>query len=304
MNNVSVTVAIPTYNASRIIRECLSSLAAQDFPEDRMQIVVGDNGSTDGTQELIRTEFPMVEIVLAAERGSGYARNAAFAAARGEYICSIDADCVAEPGWVSALVRVLESSPPQVACLGGRILPYRTTTAIERYRSAWIQQETLRDGKQPIVYAETPNAAYRRTALEKVGYFDGTQGMDDTDLGMRLTAAGYEIRYAPDAGVRHRNPASLGELYRHRVKYGVFMTRLARKYPAQFGDPDAPTALRRLAFQTARRVAGDLAYKLPRSLVRPSESHPIGPALDAVIAVANYVGVRRAYRENGFREKQ
>lgn len=300
MNDLSVTIAMPTYNAIHIVQECLAALEVQDYPRSKMQIVVGDNGSTDGTVELIKQDFPSVEIVQAVERGSGYARNAAFAAAKGQYICSIDADCVADPGWVSAMVNAFESSPESVASLGGQILPYRTATTIERYRPAWIQQETLRDGKQPIVYAETPNAAYRRSALETVGYFDGTQGMDDTDLGMRLTAAGFEIHYAPEAIVRHRNPATLSELYRHRMKYGVFMTRLARKYPEQFGDPDSPVALRRLAYQTARRVVGDLAYKLPRSVVLQDNTNglPIGPALDAVVAVANYVGVRRAYREN------
>jgi len=296
---VTVTVAIPTFNVVRTIEDCLNSVMSRDFPADQMQVVVGDNGSTDGTFELIRSTFPGVELIVANERGSGYARNVAFAAARGQYICSTDADCITDPGWLSAFVRSFEQSPKNVACLGGQILPYRTETIVERYRPAWIQQAKLRDGKDTLVYAETPNAAYRRSVLSEVGYFDGTQGMDDTDLGIRLTASGFSIQYAPEAIVRHRNPSSLRELFYHRRKYGIFMTRLARKYPDRFGSPDTPTALARLALQTTRRVIVDLTYKLPRAVVlgKGVNGTRLGPALDAVIAIANYIGVRCALQE-------
>ena len=295
-----VSVAVPTFNSLATLKECLGSLDAQDYPKDKMQIIVGDNGSTDGTLAWVKKRFPSMEIVQADQRGSGYARNAAFAAARGEIICSTDADCVADPEWVSALVSAFGKQQESVGCLGGKILPYRVVTLVEHYQPAWIQQGALRDGKQSVVYAETPNAAYRRSALEAVGYFDGTQGMDDADLGMRLTAAGFSVHYAPEAVIRHRNPAGLRDLYRHRLKYGIFMTRLARKYPERFGDPDSPAALRRLAYQTTRRIAGDLIYKLPRTLAsrENADGIRIGPALDAVVAFANYVGVRRAFREN------
>ncbi len=299
MNKIVATIALPAFNSVRTLEECLASLEAQTFPREKMHIVVGDNGSTDGTLEMIQTRFPAVEVVQARERGSGYARNAAFARAQGQCVCSIDADCVAEPGWVAAMVAAFERFSPSVGCLGGHIEPYQIRTLVEHYRHAWIQQENLRDGRSDLRYASTPNAAFRCAALDEVGLFDGTQGFDDTDLGIRLTAAGYAIEYVPEAIVRHRNPASVRELYRHRVKYGNFQVRLARKHPSRFVFPQTAAARRLATFQTVRRVAGDVLYKLPRALIGGDEGQGTRwwPMLDAVLALGLHIGERRAWAQ-------
>jgi cellulose synthase/poly-beta-1,6-N-acetylglucosamine synthase-like glycosyltransferase len=304
MSEVIATVAIPAYNAAKTIRDCLRSIEAQDFPRKQMQVVVADNGSTDATTQIIQNSFPQIELVMALERGSAYARNAAIAVAKGRYICSTDADCVADPKWVSTMVRRFEASPESVVCLGGQILPYRVETVVERYQPAWIQQTNLRDEKASFCYAETPNAAFRRSVFEQVGLFDGTAGHDDSDLGLRLSMAKLGIQYVPDAIVRHRNPATIGELYRHRIKYGIRMVALSNKYRDYFEALDSPAATRRLALQTARRIAGDLTYKLVYALFAGEANYGtrFWSLLDAVIAAGNYVGVQRAVSKTHWRE--
>lgn len=298
MNPVKVTVIMPVFNAAHMVVDALRSVEAQDFPRDQMQIVVGDNGSTDNTRELISRLFPEVEIATTSDRGCGFARNAALALARGQYICCTDADCVADPGWLSALVRAFETSPASVACLGGDIRPYRTQTVTERFRHVWIQPGFNPESNDELRYAATPNAAFKREVFDTVGLFDGTLGFPDADMGLRLAASGLTTRYVPDAVVRHRNAVTVTELYRHRLKYGVFMTRLARKHPDHFGNPDTSAHVRLLAYRTLRRVAGDL-LKLPCSLVTGggSQGTRLWPFLDAVLAVANYIGVRQAVQE-------
>lgn len=303
MPAIAVTVALPAFNSLRTLPECLASLEAQTFPAARMQVVVGDNGSTDGTLEMVRTRFPQVQVVQAARRGSGYARNAAFAQAQGTYICSIDADCVAAPGWVAALVAAFERLPPTVGCLGGRIEPYQVRTLVEHYRHAWVEQGLERDGT--LRYAATLNAAFRRSVLDRLGLadglplFDGTQGFDDTDLGVRLAAIGCGIAYAPNAVVRHRHPASVRELYRHRVKYGLFQVRLARKHPHLFPLPTSASARRRATLLTARRVAGDMLVKLPRTLLcgGGAQGTRLWPLLDAALALGLHAGERQGWNE-------
>ena len=296
---IEVSIAIPTYNAEHIVGECLSSLTSQTFPAERMEIVVCDNGSTDETLRLIAAMFPAVKVVTTDQRGSGYARNAAIQASSGRYICSIDADCTAEPQWVAEMVKTFESLADDVVCLGGQILPYRQRTLVEHYEPAWIKQENLRNQRGSLVYAETPNAAFRRVVFDQVGYFDGTQGMDDTDLGIRIISAGFKIQYTPSAVVYHRNPATLRQLYHHRRKYGIFMTRLVRKHPDLFGDHSSDVVRRRLMLETARRVAGDLAFKLPRAFVFGSKGKGtrLWPLLDAVVAVGNWVGAQQELKE-------
>ncbi len=294
-----VTVSMPVFNAVRTVEEALRSVFAQDFPAEQMQIVVGDNGSTDGTLEMIRVQFPAVEVVQAQEQGSGYARNAAFARAQGQYICSIDADCVAETGWVAAMVAAFERFPASVGCLGGRIEPYQVRSLVEHYRHAWVLQGLGEKGG-PVRYAATLNAAFRRSALDQVGLFDGTQGFDDTDLGLRLTAAGYDIEYVPDAVVRHRHPATLRDLYRHRVKYGLFQTRLLRKYPALSSVPQTASARRWATYLTTRRIVGDVLYKLPRALLLgdSGQGTRLWPLLDATLALGLHMGERQGWKED------
>ncbi|NJO39551.1 MAG: glycosyltransferase [Cyanobacteria bacterium RU_5_0] len=294
--SVVVTVAIPTYNAAKTIGECLSSLEAQDFPRAQMQIVVGDNGSTDATVQLIKEHFPNVEVVIAPERGSAYARNAAIEVAQGRYLCSTDADCITDPGWVSTLVRTFENSPESVVCLGGQILPYRVETLVEHYRPAWIQQKTLRERTGRFIYAETPNAAFRRSVFDQVGLFDGKAGHDDSDMGARLSVANLEIQYVPDAIVRHRNPANIRELYQQRFKYGVRSVAMANKHRDYFDALDSQAALRQLALHTTRRVIGNLTYKLADSLLIRGDAYgtQIDPLLDTVAAIGNYLGVHSA----------
>lgn len=147
---VLVTVALPTYNFLMTLAECLASLEAQMFAREHMQIVVGDNGSTDSTLEMSAARFPTVEVAQVAERGSYYERNAAFAQAQGRIACSMDADCVAEPGWVVIMTAGFERLLSSVARLSGRIERYQMRTRMARCQHAWVLQET--GGQQAIAH--------------------------------------------------------------------------------------------------------------------------------------------------------
>lgn len=302
----TIAVVVPVLNGRAMLARCLAALVPQAERAGAV-VVVADNGSTDGTPQMLARDFPGVRVVRAAERGCGHARNAALAAVASPAVLFTDADCVVGDGWVEALAGALERSPPDVWCVGGRIEPLRKGTLVERCPSTWVREgaaTAVGDGSGPaeLSYAATPNAAFRRSAFDRAGAFDGTLGFPDADLGHRLRAAGGRTIYEPRAVVYHQNPATLGELYRHKVKYGRFMSRLARKHPDRFGDPDRAAALARLTVGTAKRVANDAAFKLPRSLIRPaSNGHGpeprLAPLVDAVAAVGNWRGCVSAWRE-------
>ncbi len=290
------SVVVPCYNAAGTIGECLASLQDQTYPADQYEVIVADNGSTDGGPDLIRRNFPKVHVVQASRKGSGYARNAGIEAARGDIVLSIDADCVADRKWIASLIAAFESARDDVAAIGGMIEPYSRSRPIEQCEAFWIAQANLRKGEGPIRYAETPNAAFRAAALRSVGGFDGALGFDDADLGIRLERAGFRIEFAPDAIVKHRNPATWREIFRHRWKYGIFNFTLAQKYPDLFGDVTGNYATWRVLFITMRRVAGSLLFKLPLALLTGRGGPPrVWPAIDAVVAAANYLGFREAH---------
>lgn len=292
-----VSVVVPCFNGRETVGECLVSLSAQSYPKDRYEVIVTDNGSVDETCNYIQTSFPWVHLIHTTEKGSGYARNAGIREAKGELILSTDSDCIVDENWINVLVTTFEQASPDVAAIGGRIAPFSTTTEVEKYRPAWVSQpDALSNGNgDGPRYAATPNAAFRASALKRVGAFDGLLGFDDTDLGIRLGLAGYRIEYAPDAIVRHRNPVTLSELYRHRVKYGKFNFTLARKHPTILGDPLISGARRKLLLVTIRRIGIDVLVKLPIAIaVRPKDRPRIWPVIDATMAAANYSGFSQA----------
>ena len=186
-----VSIVVPCHNGIKTVGECLSSLARQSYPRELYEVILVDNGSTDGTCEHVRASFSWVTFIQSSEKGSGYARNAGIREARGELILSTDSDCVADEAWVLNMVHAFEAAPSEVAAIGGKILPYSTRTAVEKHQPAWPAQPDIRRTPDGGRFAATPNAAYRASILKQVGCFDGSMGFDDTDLGVRLGKAGF-----------------------------------------------------------------------------------------------------------------
>ena len=105
-----VSVVIPNWNGAHHLPVCLGALRAQSYP--RIEVVLVDNGSTDGSQALVEGEYPEVRL-LALDRNLGLTggNNAGFRAARGEVLVSLNNDTEAEPGFVEALVKPLQEHP-------------------------------------------------------------------------------------------------------------------------------------------------------------------------------------------------
>ena len=113
------SVVVPTYNRAALLLQVLRSLAAQRT-EAPFEIIVVDNGSTDGTRQ-VAAAFPGVRYVRETRPGSSAARNAGIAASRGEVIAFLDDDVVAEPDWLEAL-RCAYAALPDAWCIGGRVI--------------------------------------------------------------------------------------------------------------------------------------------------------------------------------------
>src|SRR5438128_3903924 len=120
----TVSVVIPSWNGAEHLRHCLDSLRQVDYPEDGLEVIVVDNGSTDGSRGLLESEYPWVRLVSLEE-------NLGFAAACNEGARAATSDCVAflnndmrvEPHWLRGLVSGLDPASGYV-CVGGVILDW------------------------------------------------------------------------------------------------------------------------------------------------------------------------------------
>jgi GT2 family glycosyltransferase len=212
------TIYIPNLNGRDRLAALLSSLRAQSRPAE---VAIADNGSTDGSQELLRSDFPEVELIELGENiGFGPALNRAVAATAGDPIVLLNNDVVCEPRFLEAL---LETAAPGAEMVAGVLLSERDPRTIDS--AGTIADRTLMGfdylngepreaaGTAAAPLGPTGGAAlYSRAAFEAVGGFDERIFLyyEDLDLALRLRAQGARCELAPAAAAIHAYSQTLG----------------------------------------------------------------------------------------------
>jgi glycosyltransferase involved in cell wall biosynthesis len=197
-----ISVVIPHLNQPEMLLRCLASLAAGQRRAD--EIIVVDNGSVTLPTEACAA-WPDVQILQEPTPGPGPARNKGIAAATGDILAFIDADCIAAPDWLAAAGVAM--ADPEATILGGDVrIAYADPdrlTMLEAYESIYayrMDRYIAREG-----FTGTGNLVVRRVVLTDVGPFAGIGIAEDRDWGRRATAKGYRIRYV--AGMKVYHPA-------------------------------------------------------------------------------------------------
>jgi len=216
---------IPVLNERDNLPAALDAIGAQrNAPV--YEVLVVDNGSTDGTRQLAAAHPRVTQVLLERERGPYAARNAGIAAARGEVVVLTDADCRAEPDWLHAGMRAIEDGADLV---GGAIVQDRDPSASvwARYdRATYLRQEQFVLEQR---FAATANLFVRAAVFSHVGVFrPELVASGDLEFGHRATAAGHRLVYASDARVAHRPRATLRDTWHLHRKLGSGFAELAR----------------------------------------------------------------------------
>ncbi|NNM06948.1 MAG: glycosyltransferase family 2 protein [Gemmatimonadetes bacterium] len=225
----SVSIIVPARNAASTIRPCLESLLALEYPAEKIELIVVDNASADGTAEVLTEYGARAKVLREDKRGAPAARNRGLTAATGEVVAFTDADCEVDPQWLRSLVRPL--SDKGIGIVGGRILSKRPCNWVELFGERIHDHErALRDSDPP--YAITMNWASRSAVLREVGYFDEeyTRG-EDVELSRRIAAAGFSLRYEAEAIIYHENEGTLAGLFGEGFKHGFWAVRIFRDHP-------------------------------------------------------------------------
>ena len=218
-----VSIVVLNYNGRRYLDECLSSLVAQSYRP--LEIVVVDNGSSDGSADLVRSRYPDARLLCLPENtGFAAGNNHAFRIAGGSYVALLNNDASASPGWVAALVRAAERFP-EYGMFASRILLHDAPGRVDKagHLMYWDGQNKGRGSGDPdgaqfdrpaeIFFPDGCAALYRRSLLEDVGGFDErffAYG-DDADLGIRARLRGWKAYYVPEARVWHHHSGTAGE---------------------------------------------------------------------------------------------
>jgi GT2 family glycosyltransferase len=222
-----VSAVVLTWNSANHIPRALAALSrqARDIPSE---IIVIDNGSTDGSPELVRACAPDAQVIRYARNlGVARARNRGIALARGRFVLLLDIDTEMHPGSLSTLVGFL-AMHPRVGIAGPRLVSpdgtvqfscrrfptvqgklLRQLPARVRMRFPLVADEELhhidRSVAQPVDYVIGACQLIRRSTLEAVGLLDERMfyGPEDVDFCLRVRRAGWDIHYVPSSVVTH-----------------------------------------------------------------------------------------------------
>jgi GT2 family glycosyltransferase len=242
-DNSLASVVIPNWNGAHHLPVCLDALRVQTYSP--VEVILVDNGSTDGSRELVTAQYPEVRLLtMGRNLGLTGGNNAGFRAARGQILISLNNDTEAHPRFVEALVMALqEHSEAGIAASKMLLFDRRDTlhSAGDGYgvdgipfnRGVWQRDEGQFDEPGWIFGGCGGAVAYRRDMLEDVGLFDESFFMycEDVDLNWRAQLAGWRCWYTPEAIVYHKLSAtgggSIASYYTGRNTLWV----IAKNYP-------------------------------------------------------------------------
>jgi len=224
-----ITIVIPNYNGESFLKECLSALEVQDADTPEYEVLMVDNGSADGSLELVRREFGWVRVIpLPCNTGFCHAVNVGIRASEGAYVILLNNDTKVKSGFIKNLYRAIESRPGAFSVSAKMLMwdrPELLDDAGDQYcvlgwayaRGKGKPAKTY-DRPSEIFSACGGAAIYRRAVLDEIGLFDEQHFayLEDLDIGYRARIYGYRSYYEPGAEVVHYGSASTGSRYNER----------------------------------------------------------------------------------------
>jgi len=216
-----VSVVIVNWNGKHLLGECLDSLKAQR--DGRVEVILVDNGSQDGSAEYVRERYNDVRVVSLPENlGFAGGNNAGIRNAAGKYIALLNNDTKAAPDWIANLVREAEVGPHSTGMWACKILSYDSPNVIDnvglllypdglgRGKGRLENDEGQHDSPGEAFFPSGCAGLYRKVMLDEIGLFDEEffAYADDADIGLRARLAGWRCQYVPTAKVYHKYSSS------------------------------------------------------------------------------------------------
>jgi GT2 family glycosyltransferase len=225
-----VSLCVLNWNGREYLSTCLDSLLKLDYPLDRLELILCDNGSVDGSVELVRDRYPRFKLIEL-DRNYGFAEgnNRAAEAAGGEWVGFLNNDMIVDASWLKDLVAPLQDNPA-IACLASRIVNW-SGSKIDfigggiNFQGHGLQLDYARpssphDVARRILFACGGAMLVRRELFLEVGGFDPSYFafFEDVDLGWRLNLLGHDVWYNPAATARHRHHGTASRFTDYQLK--------------------------------------------------------------------------------------
>ncbi len=230
-----VSIVIPVMDRADELARCLASLGRLAYPQEKLQVIVVDDGSRDASPQVARQFGALLVPSGGRGRGPAAARNAGASTARGEILAFIDSDCTASADWLAELIPLF--SDPKTAAVGGLVDGMCTESAVDRYEAVMSSlslgsRERSGSSGDDTFYLPSCNLLVRRTLFKNVGGFKESMHVgEDVDLTWRLRDAGWTISYQPLGRVCHEHRSTVRSFMSRRFDYGTSEGMLQRLHP-------------------------------------------------------------------------
>lgn len=222
-----ISVIVAAFNDRENLLRCLESLREQTQPVDQREVIVVDDGSTDGASEVVCERFPEVRLLRQENAGPDAARNAGVRAARGEILAFIDSDCTAPPGWLEALQHSLAIGDCSI--VGGRIL--HPGPFLARIIGVSDFGEFLDDRPKTVKTIPTCNMAIRSKIMIRYLFEARWRMLGDVFFSHTLAQCGERLGYDPTVWLYHHPKSRFAYFCRRSFRYGEGFVRTRRAMP-------------------------------------------------------------------------
>lgn len=224
------SVIVPVWNEADTVGWCLEALRKQTFNPEKYEVIVVDDGSSDGSAAVADQQG--VRVIRQEHTGAGAARNLGAQQAQGDILLFTDADCEPLPDWIEQMMAPFVN--PEIAGVKG-VYRTRQRSVVARFAQAEYEEKYDRLARAEwIDFVDTYAAAYRREVFQDLGGFDPEFLIDeDQEFSFRVASAGHRLVFNPVAAVYHRHPATVARYFRRKVRIGRWKVRVHSRHPAK-----------------------------------------------------------------------
>jgi cellulose synthase/poly-beta-1,6-N-acetylglucosamine synthase-like glycosyltransferase len=218
----SVSIVMPAYNEEKYIVPSLRTLLDLDYPKDKIELIVVDDGSTDNTYKVAKAfEGPNLRVFTKPNGGKGAALNFGIKKAKGELVATMDADSYVTKNTIRELIPYFDDSDVMAVTPAVKI----------RESSHWLKEfqrveylmilfsRKLLSFIDSVPVTPGPFSLFRRKVFDEIGYFDEHNLVEDQEIALRIQAANYKIKSSMTAEVFTEPPDSMGDLITQRVRW-------------------------------------------------------------------------------------
>jgi len=234
MNYPFVSFIIVNFNGKKYLRKCFDSILNLDYPKEKIEIIMVDNGSKDSSVSFVKKNYPTIKVLRNKENNYCSANNLGISKAKGEFVALSNNDAILNKNWLKELVKEI-TSDEKIGGTGGKILFFNgriQSAGQEKLADFWWRDIGFKeknkgqyDKKKEVISLSGAAVLYRKKFLTGIGGFDEDFRMycDEADIGMRARKKGWKLVYVPTAIAHHKfmgtakKPEALYYCHRNRL---------------------------------------------------------------------------------------